>query len=102
VVESNFGFLGQGRLLAVANGSNPDVKVYGNTNPLTEFLEIGDTITFKNNGNTIIDTVDTISGNVITLTNDFYGNNTANGVLYTIYPDLTMQNDYQMATITDN
>ena len=84
-VESNFVYVGQGRL--TTNASNNLVVVTGNTNAVSDFLATDDVLRMNVN-NTIIDRAVTgISGNTVSLNTTISTSNTS--VLYLVIPDYT-------------
>jgi hypothetical protein len=97
-VESDFVYVGQGRL--ATNASNALVTISSNANIVTEFLQVNDVFRMNVN-NTVIDRLVTvIAGNVITLNTAISTSNT--GVLYLVAPNYKAEDyDYDIIRISE-
>jgi len=88
-VESNFVYVGQGKL--TTNTSNDLVVISANSNTIGDFLKTGDTVRF-NTGNSSSPDIEVyevlgISGNVVSLNNT--ANTTNTNLVYFVVPDYT-------------
>jgi hypothetical protein len=93
-VESNFIYVGQGRLQT--NASNNLVVVSGNANLVSDFLQTNDVLRMNVNNTIITRAVTGISGNVLTLNTTISTSNT--GVLYHVVPVYTSV-DYEIIKV---
>lgn len=84
-VESNFLYVGQGRLST--NGGNNQVQISGNANSVGDWLQTTDVLRMNVNNTVITRSVSAISGNVLTLNTTISTSNT--GVLYYVVPVYT-------------
>jgi len=91
-VESNFIYVGQGRL--TTNGTNNRVVISGNTNAVSDFLMTNDVLRMNVNNTTIDRLVSGISGNTLTLNTTISTSNT--NVLYLVKPNYTAEYEYQI------
>jgi hypothetical protein len=96
-VESNFIYVGQGRL-NVTDASDV-ATVSGNTDLVSDFLKTGDELRMNINSAVVTVNVAGISGNVLTLNTVM--SNTATGVLYLVVPDYTDEYDYKIVKTTE-
>ena len=98
-VESNFLYVGQGRI--TTNSGNNKVIVSANSNTIGDFLKTGDTIRF-NVGNTTANIqnyqITVGSGNVLTLNNNANTSNT--NLVYFVVPNYTTAVDYKIIKVT--
>jgi hypothetical protein len=87
-VESNFLYVGQGRV--TTNAGNNEVVISGNSNVIGDFLKTGDTIRF-NVGNTAanIETYQITVGSGTTLTLNNNANTSNTELVYHVVPDYT-------------
>jgi len=81
--ESNFIYIGQGRL--TTNGTNTRVVISGNVNAVSDFLATGDTIRMNVNNTILAHAISGISGNVLTLNTAISTTNT--NLVYQVVPD---------------
>jgi hypothetical protein len=99
-VESNFIYVGQGRL--TTNAGNNVAYITGNVNVVGHFMQTGDVIRF-NRGNTAANiesyTITLGSGNAITLNNN--ANTTNTGLVYHVVPDYSANYDYEIIKVTE-
>lgn len=96
-VESNFVYVGQGRL-NISNAS-AIATVSGNTDLISDFLKTGDELRMNINSAVLTVNVAGISGNVLTLNTVM--SNTATGVLYLVVPDYTDEYEYKIVKTTE-
>ena len=99
-VESNFLYVGQGRV--TTNTGNDIVIISANSNTIGDFLKTGDTIRF-NTGNSTAPDIETYevtvgSGNTLTLNNNANTSNT--NLVYFVVPDYTSAVDYKIIKVT--
>lgn len=97
-VESNFIFVGQGKL--ATNATNNMVIVSGNTNAVSDFIQTNDVLRMNVN-NTVIDRlVSGVSGNNITLNTAVSTSNT--GVVYLVVPNYSATDyEYKIIKVTE-
>lgn len=95
-VESNFIYIGQGRI--VTNAGNNIVYVSGNTNAVSDFIATGDVIRF-NVGNVELYSVTVGTGNTLTLNNTANTSNT--NLVYQVVPDYTGELAYEITKVTE-
>jgi hypothetical protein len=95
-VESNFIYVGQGRL--TTNANNATVYITGNTNAIGDFISTGDTVRI-NVGNVETYQVTVGSGNTLTLNNN--ANTTNSTLVYQVVPDFTSETAYTIIKVTE-
>jgi hypothetical protein len=95
-VESNFIYVGQGRLST--NATNNIVEVTGNTNAVSDFLSTGDVLRMNVNSTIIDRLVSGISGPYITLNTVISTSNS--GVVYLVQPDYSTVEGYEIIKVT--
>ena len=96
-VESNFVYVGQGRL-NITDASDI-ATVSGNTNTVSDFIRTGDVLRMNVNSSPVTVNVAGISGNVLTLNTVM--SNTATGLVYLVVPDYTDEYDYKIVKTTE-
>jgi len=87
-IESSCMFVGQGR--ANTNAHNAILQIYGNTNPVSLYVDTSDRIKFNINGVELVKTINSISGRAITL-NSNVGISTSNtNLIYEVVPQFNV------------
>lgn len=94
-VESNFIYVGQGKL--TTNGGNNRVVISGNTNAVSDFIMTNDVLRMNVNNTTIDRLVSGISGNTLTLNTTISTSNT--NVVYLVKPIYTAEYAYQIIKV---
>lgn len=83
-IESACVLVGEGK--AKTNSGNAVITVFGNTNPIARFISTGDKITINVDGTLLTKTINSISGNAITLNSNIGITNTTNLTIDTSNP----------------
>lgn len=94
-VESNFIYVGQGKLST--NAGNNRVVISGNTNAVSDFIMTNDVLRMNVNNTTIDRLVSGISGNTLTLNTTISTSNT--NVVYLVKPNYTAEYAYQIIKV---
>lgn len=83
-IESSCILVGQGR--ASTNATNAQIKISGNTNAVSDYITANDRISLNVGGNTILRSINSISGNIVTLNSSVDIETTSNNLIYFVYP----------------
>lgn len=96
-IESPCIVIGEGR--ARTNALNAVIRISGNTNPLPAYIDTTDEIRINVGGNILFKTINSISGNAITLNSNAGIGTTNSNLVYELYPKF--ENVYYKIIRTD-
>ncbi len=83
-IESSCVLVGEGR--ASTNATNANIKISGNANLVSAYIDVNDRISLNVGGNTILRSINSISGNIVTLNSSANIETSSNNLIYFVYP----------------